>query len=81
MCTLKKVFPHRESNPGRLGENQESLRLDHMGFHKEENKKKSVNRDKKGKVNEVSGYMYKENNSFKKIENISNYHKVLTLKN
>ena len=24
-------FPHRESNPGRLGENQESWPLDHMG--------------------------------------------------
>ena len=24
-------YPHRESNPGRLGENQESSPLDHMG--------------------------------------------------
>ena len=26
-------FPYRESNPGRLGENQESSLLDHMGRH------------------------------------------------
>ena len=26
-----QFFPYRESNPGRLGENQESLPLDHMG--------------------------------------------------
>ena len=23
-CLIKRVFPYRESNPGRLGENQES---------------------------------------------------------
>ena len=30
----KKYFPHRESNPGRLREREESLPLDHMGLFK-----------------------------------------------
>lgn len=29
---IGKTFPHRESNPGRLGESQESLPLDYVGI-------------------------------------------------
>ena len=40
VCTLKKVLPYRESNPGSLDENQESYPLDHMGFHEDKDIKK-----------------------------------------